>query len=395
MQHQNVASTHSALCLGSAQTNHDFRKQGFTRQVTNLLIVQSSCREENNAGEIRTKTGSRGKVFAAVGEFPWVVSVQDLHHNHLAFGAILSEHWILSAASSFQTRHQALAVVGITDLNMQRKPQPQYSISTIIPHEDFNEITLDKNIALMKMVTPVKFSDTVQPICFPSRNITASALENCWVSGWLHPTAGGSTAASFLRKLSVVDVDPCPLKRIVTTECSSHRESDNVTGCLGDPGNPVMCQVKGTEKWVLNGVLSQGGMRCYGPFLYTKVAYYSDWISATTAEAGVPIYPTLAQGRSTFQALTEDLDSSFQLAERGFQSSVTSEGGSEHHQAKPREKDMKSPQEGLARANTKSDPVYYDYYSGETLPISMGSLRQPQIPREMLVLLLLLCLPFY
>uniref|UniRef100_A0A674HXI3 Serine protease 54 n=1 Tax=Terrapene triunguis TaxID=2587831 RepID=A0A674HXI3_9SAUR len=335
------------------------------------------------------------QAFAAVGEFPWVVSIQDLQHNHLAFGSILSEHWLLSAASIFQTRHPAFAEVGITDRNMQRKPQPQYSISTIIPHQDFNAITLDKNIALLKMATPIEFSDAVQPICFPSRNLTAATLENCWVSGWLHPTAGRRTAASFLRKLSVVDVDPCPLKRIVTTECSSHRDSDNVTGCLGDPGNPVMCQAKGTGDWVLNGVLSQGGMRCYGPFLYTKVAYYSDWISATTADAGVPVYPTFARGRSAFQAPTEDLGGSFESAEKVFRSSVIAEAGSDRGQAKQRPKDIQPAQEGLARAYSKSDPVYYDYYSGETLPISQGSLHLPQILTEMSAVFLLLGLLFY
>ncbi|XP_034644702.1 inactive serine protease 54 [Trachemys scripta elegans] len=335
------------------------------------------------------------QAFAAVGEFPWVVSIQDLQHNHLAFGSILSEHWILSAASSFQTRHPAFAEVGITDRNIQRKPQSQYSISTIIPHQDFNAITLDKNIALLKMATPIEFSDAVQPICFPGRNLTAATLENCWVSGWLHPTAGRRTAASFLRKLSVVDVDPCPLKRIVTTECSSHRDSDNVTGCLGDPGNPVMCQAKGTGGWVLNGVLSQGGMRCYGPFLYTKVAYYSDWISATTADAGVPIYPTFARGRSAFQAPTEDLGGSSESAEKVFRSSVIAEAGSDRGQAKQRLKDIQPAQEGLARAYSKSDPVYYDYYSGETLPISQGTLHLPQILTEMSAGFLLLGLLFY
>ncbi|CAM5150235.1 unnamed protein product [Eretmochelys imbricata] len=380
---------------GPGRTGPSLCRGSRTRGLVLLWLCISRSLAAGCGTQMSLTPSSSTQAFAAVGEFPWVVSIQDLQHNHLAFGSILSEHWILSAASSFQTRHPAFAEVRITDLNVQRKTQPQYSISTIVPHEDFNEITLDKNIALLKTATPVEFSDAVQPICFPSRNLTTATLENCWVSGWLHPTAGRRMAASFLRKLSVVDVDPCPLKRIVTTECSSHRDSDNVTGCLGDPGNPVMCQAKGTGDWVLNGVLSQGGMRCYGPFLYTKVAYYSDWISATTADAGVPVYPTFARGRSAFQVPAEDLEGSFEPAEKVFQSSVISEAGSDHGQPKQRPKDIKPAQEGLARAHTKSDPVYYDYYSGETLPISKGSLRQPQILTEMSAIFLLLGLLFY
>ncbi|XP_074865224.1 inactive serine protease 54 [Carettochelys insculpta] len=420
--------------------------------------------------------------FVAVGEFPWVVSIQDLQHNHLAFGSILSEHWILSAAATFQMRGQdtcaqsccqpfpctchpdaanmsqvqspiliaprlcthincltqgdvtmrpqvchlvptelsgschhqflglcapsaplslsrqpAFAVVGLTDLSMQ-KPQLQYSISNVTPHEDFNEITLDRNLALLRTATPVPFTEAVQPICFPGRNLTAAALENCWVAGWLHPTTvvgtGSRAAVGFLRKLSVVDADPCPLKRIVTTECSSHRDSDNVTGCLGDQGNPVMCQAKGTRIWVLNGVLSQGGMRCYGPFLYTKVAYYSGWISATTAEAELPIYPMFPRGHSALQAPAGDLESSAEPAEV-FHFSVISEGRADHGQTNQQAKDIKPAEGGLARSYAKSDPVYYDYYSGETLPISQGSLSQPQPLAEMSAVFLLISCLFY
>nr|XP_025043028.1 LOW QUALITY PROTEIN: inactive serine protease 54 [Pelodiscus sinensis] len=357
-----------------------------TRGLVLLCLCMSHSPAAGCGSQVSLAPSRATQEFAAVGEFPWVASIQDLQHNHLAFGSILSENWILSAAATFQTRRPAVAVVGITDLNAQSGLLPRYSISSVIPHEDFNEITLDRNLALLRTATPVRFTAGVQPI--------PQALENCWVAGWLHPTAGSHAAAGFLRKLSVVDVEPCPLKRIVTTECSSHRDSDYVTGCLGDQGNPVMCQARETGDWVLNGVLSQGGMRCYGPFLYTKVAYYSDWLSATTAAAGVPVYPTFARGHAALQPPTEALEGLSEPAEKLFQFAGLSERGSDRGQAWQRAEDVKPAQDGRARAYSKSEPVYYDYYSGEMVPIAQAP-HQPQPLMEMSALFLLLSLLFY
>ncbi|XP_064314240.1 inactive serine protease 54 [Phalacrocorax carbo] len=190
---------------------------------------------------------------------PWrlvqkFVALQDTQHNLLVFGSILNKHWILSAAYSLQSRQQVLAMVGLSTMKRQWEDQPQYSISSVIPLKVFDEVTLYNNIGLLRTAAPLEFSSVFQPICFPHGSLSALDLMNCW----------------------------------------------------GDAGNPVMCQISGPEKWVLKGVLSEGGMRCYGPFLYTPVSYYSDWILATSERTGPPAFPTLVRAQADPQAPPED-----------------------------------------------------------------------------------------
>ncbi|XP_045044288.2 inactive serine protease 54 isoform X2 [Desmodus rotundus] len=167
----------------------------------------------------------------------------------------------------------------------------EYPVHTIIRHEDFDEATLADNLALLKTDTAMRFSGLVRPVCFLSRKLHVPlALKNCWVAGW-NPTfaTGNHLTMSILRKISVKDIDQCPSPKFQKTGCGNHvaEETDNV--CLGDPGNPLMCQLQKSYLWVLRGILTEGGEQCPGLFLYVKVEDYSDWISSKTRTPSLPL----------------------------------------------------------------------------------------------------------
>ncbi|ETE65191.1 Inactive serine protease 54, partial [Ophiophagus hannah] len=335
---------------------------------------------------------------AAVGEFPWLVSLQD-QGSHVALGSILSQDWILSAASSFHRRRSARKRWPSPSRKVSRTPdlldnrcflRTQISalaggsdpkgpgeslvpIQTIVPHEAFDEITLVHNIALLKTSTPLRFSVTLQPVCFPTPDFPGATLKKCFVVGW--PDSRGGVGP--LRRLSVEDVDPCPLHRTISTECCSHREGDQVPGCLGSAGNPVLCEVEG--RWVLKGLLSEGGTRCYGPFLYSRLVYYSDWIVATTAKWRAPVSPFPGQRYPAFKGPAEEqvrlLFEPF-LALRALNVSSASEEPLSLNLSEELEEGSLPPPEGPPEARAKP-PLYYDYYGGELLAIPSAKPGQP------------------
>ncbi|XP_034880984.1 LOW QUALITY PROTEIN: inactive serine protease 54 [Mirounga angustirostris] len=270
----------AAVCFG------DGRMQGMLLVLLYVSHSSASCGiQKTNVMEISEEGLVNDK------EFPWVVSLQDSQYTHLAFGSILSEFWIISIASVLQNRKDVIVIVGIAKMDAKVIAHEEYPVNTIIIHEDFDNKTMTNNIALLKTDTPIGFNNLIQPICFLDRNLNMPrALRNCWVAGW-NPTSatGNHMTMSILRKISVKDIDLCPLHKIKKTGCGNHIQQETDAVCLGDPGNPMMCQLQQLNMWVLRGILSHGGENCPGLFLYINVEDYSDWIMSKTKKTSRPL----------------------------------------------------------------------------------------------------------
>uniref|UniRef100_A0A3Q3WM59 Peptidase S1 domain-containing protein n=1 Tax=Mola mola TaxID=94237 RepID=A0A3Q3WM59_MOLML len=59
-----------------------------------------------------------------------------------------------------------------------------YAVEKIIYNKDYNHRSHDGDIALMKLRTPLNFSDTIRPVCLPQYEYEVPGGTQCWISGW-------------------------------------------------------------------------------------------------------------------------------------------------------------------------------------------------------------------
>lgn len=53
-----------------------------------------------------------------------------------------------------------------------------------IVHQDFNEITMDSDIALLQLTEPLEFNHYVRPVCLPEKNKEVQPSRVCITTGW-------------------------------------------------------------------------------------------------------------------------------------------------------------------------------------------------------------------
>ena len=64
-------------------------------------------------------------------------------------------------------------------------------IEKVIIHENYNTNTIDNDIAILKLKTPLKFNDNVRPACLPQDNFVPENFGGIGVvSGWGTLTEG-------------------------------------------------------------------------------------------------------------------------------------------------------------------------------------------------------------
>lgn len=158
----------------------------------------------------------------------------------------------------------------------------------------------------------------------------------------------------------------------------------------------MMCQLKEMRLWVLRGILSQGGEKCPGLFLYIRVEDYSDWITSKTRKTSSPLSsfhhwenPNPLPSYSSRDLVTQRKQAglsqlawprlSFQGQERSTVHSTRSlpDNGTQMS-LDFREKGRREP----GRSEMAIQPTYYDYYGGEFMASAPSSgqnrLHQPQ-----------------
>ncbi|XP_039553567.1 serine protease 55 [Passer montanus] len=276
------------------------------------------------------KTGKRIGTGTDVrpGELPWLVSIQS-HGKHICGGTIISALWILTAAHCFADELPAdlRVAVGRVDLSF---PLEEHNPDSLILHEEFNRTSLQNDIALILLSSPIKFNMEKIPICLPFV-CDMDMWQHCWAAGW----EGTNAASHVLQKarMKLINREKC-LKHIphlvggtmcAETEqgggegggggggcqvkgpswsaswpgytpkgdrngfpgASRQKNWEGTSGSRVDSGGPVVCSYWNTMKWFQVGIISGGNPNHR---ILTPVYSYQDWIEKETAIRGKPFF---------------------------------------------------------------------------------------------------------
>ncbi|XP_041282078.1 serine protease 55 [Onychostruthus taczanowskii] len=243
------------------------------------------------------KTGKRIGTGTDVkpGEFPWLVSIQS-HGKHICGGTIISALWILTAAHCFadELPPDLRVAVGGVDLNF---PLEEHNPDSLILHEEFNRTSLQNDIALILLSSPIKFSMQKIPICLPFV-CDMDTWQHCWAAGWLgttsaHPPVPSShvlqkTRTKLISREKCLKHIPHLLGGMMCAETEQGEgEGGGGGGCQVDSGGPLVCSYWNTVRWFQVGIISGGNPNHR---ILTPVYSYQDWIEKETAIRGKPFF---------------------------------------------------------------------------------------------------------
>uniref|UniRef100_UPI00358EA3FD transmembrane protease serine 6-like n=1 Tax=Myxine glutinosa TaxID=7769 RepID=UPI00358EA3FD len=227
---------------------------------------------------------------AILGRWPWQVAM--LKGNSLFCSAtLISTHWLVTAAHCIPSSISSITVhLGKLNHTQRNSEQVTRKVKQAIVHPKYNARTIDYDVALLHLKSPVAFSSAIQPACLPASSHLFAAGEKCWVTGW--GNTGGDSYASILQELEInlIGQENCSdmyskINDEITPRmmCAGFVEGGK-DSCQGDSGGPLACQSRGS--WFLAGIVSWGHGCALPNFpgVYTRVTSVVDWIKQIMTE---------------------------------------------------------------------------------------------------------------
>ncbi|KAM8903303.1 LOW QUALITY PROTEIN: transmembrane protease serine 5 [Spinachia spinachia] len=285
----------------SVKTLH--KKVLYQRQAERMVPLATALSDQSNSFLMNAslrECGTRAKlpriiggVEATLGRWPWQVSLY-YSNRHTCGGSIITSQWVVTAAHcvhNYRLPQVSSWVVyaGIVTRSSAKMSQHiGYAVEKIIYNKNYNHRSHDSDIALMKLRTPLNFSDTTRPVCLPQYNYDLPVGTQCWISGWGYTQPDGVHSPDTLKEapVPIISTKKCNSSCMYNGEitprmlCAGYTEG-KVDACQGDSGGPLVCQ--DDNVWRLVGVVSWGTgcAEPNHPGVYTKVAEFLGWIYDT------------------------------------------------------------------------------------------------------------------
>lgn len=89
------------------------------------------------------------------------------------------------------------------------------SVSLIIVHPNFNNTLYNSDIALMKLSSPLTFTNYISPICLASSSSQFFNTTSCWATGWGRINQNGEVKIALCRLLELSK------NKIISNICST------------------------------------------------------------------------------------------------------------------------------------------------------------------------------
>ncbi|KAK7882582.1 hypothetical protein WMY93_028756 [Mugilogobius chulae] len=278
--------TSNGLLMTTQDSNQYIQGQArVTLSCPNQQTVSLQCVE---CGRQASTTRIIGGKLSKLGDWPWQVT---LHYQglHVCGGVLISRNFVLTAAHCFPENDESslvtsrwLVYVGVVSLNVLSQP---YHVARIILNENYNSLTNDQDVALIKLVTPVDFNDNVYPACLPTYDQLWIHGTTCYTSGFGTTDEESNSGSDNLRDVDVkiIDNDVCNTPRSYSGSvtknmlCAGYPEGGK-DSCQGDSGGPLVCENNGL--WTLAGITSWGSGcgEANRPGVYTRVTSVLAWI---------------------------------------------------------------------------------------------------------------------
>lgn len=286
---------------GRTRTQHARSWASGGRFLVALLTAAALC-SGWGSGPALAQLGARivGGVPAPEGELQFQACLSIGRQDGICScgGTLVSADWVITAAHCVVSpRTGAVAAPDAIRIRLGSVYRDQkgtvVGARQVIAHERYNRSTLENDIALVRLTSPVSLpAVTLEPgTGIPQRVLQVTASPWATVAGWGDMVGSQSVVkvAQALQKAEVPIVDnatcnasmaylagPIDDRRI----CAGLSEG-GVDSCNGDSGGPLLLRLDGT-RWVQVGIVSYGHEECGKPGhygVYTRVAAFQPWIA--------------------------------------------------------------------------------------------------------------------